>query len=77
MMKLARNAWATYNVFHGPDGPIDYSYVEKLIRKQEEEGVKYGGNKVTCLTLPVVLNLVDFDRNSLSIASGNKVMMSL
>lgn len=46
MLKLARNALGTYRVFCSDEGEINYSYIEHLIRYQEDMGLKLG-NKVS------------------------------
>lgn len=45
MLKLVRNAFATLRKIDGPDGVIDFGYIEKLVKLQEETGLHLA-NKV-------------------------------
>lgn len=46
MIKLARNAFAALKVLKSPDGAISFSYVEELVRLQENMGLHLA-NKVS------------------------------
>jgi hypothetical protein len=46
MLKLARNAFATYRRFQSRSGTIDYKYIEDLVDLQEDMGLHLA-NKVT------------------------------
>jgi len=50
MLKLARNAWATFRLLLSDLGEIDYKYIEMLIRLQVDIGLKFG-NKVLALSM--------------------------
>ena len=50
MLKLCRNAFATYRQLKSHSGTVDYRYIEDLINYQSEIGLKFA-NKVGHHTL--------------------------